>query len=101
MFAKWGTETLEYVKKEKSTSAEYNYVLKLYAKYISFIMLTLKLFIQSHCSIKSYTMYLLSFSSNIQWAFYHNKTAFIVVHWVSNMDELIHKSWALHQWFSS
>ena len=45
MFAKWGTETLEYVKKEKSTSAEYNYVLKLYAKYISFIMLTLKLFI--------------------------------------------------------
>ena len=38
-------KTLEYIKKEKSTSAQYNNVLKLYAKYISFIMLTLKLFI--------------------------------------------------------
>ena len=36
-------KTLEYIKKEQSTSAQYNNVLKLYAKYISFIMLTLKL----------------------------------------------------------
>ena len=37
--------TLEYIKKEKSTLAEYNNVLNIYAKYLSFIMLTLKLFI--------------------------------------------------------
>ena len=77
MLAKWGLENPWIYKKnplQLNTIKCWNYTQNIYlllCLHLSFLYVKALLYLNLHN---------VSFSSNIQWAFYHNKTAFIAVH---------------------